>query len=427
MFCYYSYDETFNCTIVNVLFSYEDINTTVILFVNNYSYPISIAEGIGFIQLPGQVNFDNDSCVQFNGNNNFNPTNTSNIQAINNIPHEIYRTYDIEMYYHNGTRFVVTLMNNGQAIVGKNVTISICGINYTKITDENGSASIALELTSGIYNVTTTYLDENNHTVIIQNTVTIYTTIISQDLIKIQGNASQFKATFLDPQGNPLQYTSVTFNINGILYNRTTNENGTAGLNINLSPGEYIITSINPINGEMASNNIIVLPRIIENYDLTKYYKNDSQYVVKVLDDLGNPVGAGENVTFNICGMVYTRQTNSTGHAKLNINLSPGDYVITAEYLGCMVSNNIKVLPILSADDLTKRYGNSTPFSVYLVDSIGNPYSNQEITFNIDGNFYHRLTDQYGVARLNINLNPGQYIITSSFNGSSIANHITIY
>ncbi|WP_407378720.1 lectin like domain-containing protein [Methanobrevibacter sp.] len=426
MSSYYSYDDVFDCTIVNVLFSSEYVNTTVNLFVNNVAYPVSIVDGIGFIQLPGFFNLNNGAYVQFNGDNNFNSVSSSEILFMNSISHDIYRTYDIEMYYHNGTRFVVTLMNNGQAVVGKNVIISINGVDYSRVTNESGSVSIALGLNSGIYNVTTSYVDENNQTVIIRNTVTICTTIISQDLVKIFGNASQFEATFLDHQGNPLQYTSVTFNINGVFYNRTTNNVGTAVLNINLNPGEYIITSINPINGEVVSNNIIVLSRIIENYNLVKYYRNDSQYVIKILDDLGNPVGAGENVNFNINGVIYTRQTNSSGHVKLNINLSPGNYIITAEYLGCMVSNTITVLPILYADDLTKRYGETTPFSVCLLDNVGNPYSNQKVTFNINGVFYDRTTDINGIARLNINLGPGQYIITSSFNGSSIANNIYV-
>ena len=42
------------------------------------------------------------------------------------------------------------------------------------------------------------------------------------------------------------------------------------------------------------------------------------------------------------------------------------------------------------------------------------------------GVFYERTTDASGIARLNINLMPGEYIITSSYNGSNIANRITL-
>lgn len=40
--------------------------------------------------------------------------------------------------------------------------------------------------------------------------------------------------------------TKVKFNINGVLYTRETNGEGVAKLNINLNPGEYILTSIHP-------------------------------------------------------------------------------------------------------------------------------------------------------------------------------------
>ena len=46
---------------------------------------------------------------------------------------------------------------------------------------------------------------------------------------------------------------------------------------------------------------------------------------------------------------------------------------------------------------------------------------------NIHGVIYERTTDNNGVASLNIKLQAGRYIITSSFNGCNLANTITIY
>ena len=137
-------------------------------------------------------------------------------------------------------------------------------------------------------------------------------------------------------------------------------------------------------------------------------------------------VGTGENVTFNINGVFYTRTTNESGIAKLNLNLPPGDYVITAEYKGCKVSNNIKVLPVLSAEDITMKYRDGTKFVATLVDGQGKPYAEQTVQFNINGVLYNRVTDSSGQAKLNINLIAGQYIITSSYNGANIANTVTV-
>ena len=72
------------------------------------------------------------------------------------------------------------------------------------------------------------------------------------------------------------------------------------------------------------------------------------------------------------------------------------------------------------------KYRDGTQFKATLVDAQGKPYAGQSVTFNINGVFYNRQTDGIGTARLNINLMPGEYIITSSYNGSSIANKISI-
>ena len=211
------------------------------------------------------------------------------------------------------------------------------------------------------------------------------------------------------------------------MYDRKiTGNGGLAKLNINLDQGEYIITVINRNTSEMTANTITVIPRIIENSNITKYFRNATQYTVKVIGDDGNPGGAGEVVKFNINGVFYERTTNESGIAKLNINLNPGDYIITAEYNGSSVSNSIKVLPVLTGEDLTKKYGDSTPFEAKLVDGEGNPYSNQTVEFNINGVFYYRTTDSDGVAKLNINLQAGEYIITSSYEYAITSNKITV-
>ncbi|WP_296862405.1 hypothetical protein [uncultured Methanobrevibacter sp.] len=94
--------------------------------------------------------------------------------------------------------------------------------------------------------------------------------------------------------------------------------------------------------------------------------------------------------------------------------------------MGCAVSNNIKILPVLNTTDIRMKYRDGTQFKATLVDGLGKPYADQNVTFNINGVLYNRPTDSSGTAKLNINLMPGEYIITSSYNGSSISNKITI-
>ena len=332
---------------------------------------------------------------------------------------------DVEKYYNGTERFVVTVTNfQGNPVVNQSVNITINGRTYTKNTDENGTASIALGLNSGVYNVTTA-IDNNTF---VDSVVTILSTVNGTDVVKMYGNATQYYATFLDSEGKYLaDGTTVKFNINGVMYERKVSGNkGLAKLNINLPAGEYVITAMNLVTGEKAANNITVLSTITENKDITKFYRNATQYTVKIIGEDGNVVGAGEPVTFNINGVFYTRETDEFGIAKLNINLPPGDYVITAEYKGCKVSNDIKVLSVLTADDISMKYYDGTQFVATLVDGQGKPYAQQTIRFNINGVFYNKVTDSFGQAKLNINLLPGEYIITSSYNGLNTANKITI-
>ena len=45
------------------------------------------------------------------------------------------------------------------------------------------------------------------------------------------------------------------------------------------------MVTTNPVTGETKENSITVLSRFAENNDLVKYFRNASQYVVKVLGD----------------------------------------------------------------------------------------------------------------------------------------------
>ena len=299
---------------------------------------------------------------------------------------------------------------------------------YAPVKD--GKATLDLpELAPGNHTVTVTYTgDKKYDSANATQTITVEEdihTVVAENLTKVEKAPDRFEALFTDAKGNPLANTDVTFELNGQKYTRTTDANGKAGLAINLIAGNYTIVTSNPVTGQSVTNTITVLPRL-EGSDLTKYFRNASQYRVKVYDDNGNPVKAGEIVTFNINGVFYNRTTGNDGFVQLSINLIPGDYIITAQYKGCQIANNIKVLPILSAKDLTKKYGVPGAFETKLVDGQGKAYANQAITFNINGVLYTRNTNSDGIAKLNINLMPGQYIITSVYGNAAISNTVTV-
>ncbi len=423
--------ETYLITGTNIK-SYENFNFEYIVTLKNHSNKTIQNQKITF-KVDGKTytnttNQNGQTKITLNlKKGNYTITATyQNITTTNKLEIIAYdleqiESQDLEMYYKDGSRFTIRLTENNKPLTNKTVTFKINGASYTRTTNNDGYAGIAINLNSGKHNITTQY---NNLTK--QNTITIKTTITGNNITKIFRNDTQYYATFYNQKGEPLKNTPIYFNINGVFYTRTTNNNGTAKLNINLNPGKYIITATNPETTEQHSNTITVLSKIQENNDLTKYYKNESQYIVKIIKSNGQTAGAGEKVTFNINGVFYTRTTNETGHVKMNINLQPGTYIITAEYEGCQASNNIKVLPTIQAQDLTKKYRTTNPFEAKLLDKQGKPQANEKVTFNINGVFYTRTTNNNGTAKLNINLQPGTYIITSQYNDAITSNTIKI-
>ena len=325
-------------------------------------------------------------------------------------------TEDLVKIYKNDSRFEANV-----GVANETVTFEINGETYNRTSNENGTASIAINLEPGNYTIKTTF----NGTTIV-NTITVLPTLIAEDLVKCYRNASQFYISLIDGASNLVVGKNITMNINGVFYNRTTNENGTAKLNINLEPGEYILTGIDPLTGLQMSYNITVLPTLIAD-NLVKYFRNASQFYIDLIDGEGNPV-SGVNITMNINGVFYNRTTNENGTARLNINLNPGEYILTAidPLTGLQMSYIITVLPTLNAIDLEMRYKDGSTFNVTVLDGQGNPLKEAAVTFNINGVFYTRYTDSYGIARLNINLMAGEYIITSEHDGMRIANTITI-
>ena len=252
-------------------------------------------------------------------------------------------------------------------------------------------------------------------------------TVYGEDIVKVFKNDTQYFATFKDNEGNYLKNgTVVHFEVNDIFYDRQVGDNGMAKLNINLPQGVYVINTTNPVTNESIINSITVISRLVENNHLTKHYKNDAPYSVKVLDDVGNPVGEGTEVKFNIEGIFYTAKTNGQGIANLDIDLVPGGYVVTAEYYGCYVSNYIRVLPVIYARDLNMKYLDGSQFIATIYEDFDKPLVNNTVRFYINGVRYNHTTDEMGQAKLNINLNEGTYDITTSYGDTEITNKITV-
>ncbi len=64
-------------------------------------------------------------------------------------------------------------------------------------------------------------------------------------------------------------------------------------------------------------------------------------------------------------------------------------------------------------NDTTLYFRNGTQYVAKFLDGNGKALANTDVKFNINGVFYTRVTDENGIARLNIRLDPASYIITA--------------
>ena len=149
-----------------------------------------------------------------------------NITNINDTRINTYlNSSDVVKYYHGPERYGVYLFDDGgNALSNMNVSFILNGMTYKRITNDYGYASMGINLNSGNYSISClfngdTYYKPCN----CNNWIFVNSTIFADDLIKYFRNSSQYYSLFFSANGAPLVNTTVTFNINGVFYNRTTN------------------------------------------------------------------------------------------------------------------------------------------------------------------------------------------------------------
>lgn len=305
----------------------------------------------------------------------------SGIDDINNVTYSksedtrepVIYGEDLSMYYKNGSRYEVSIYQDGKIINSQNndskVIFNVNGVNYTKEL-VNGKASIGINLNPGNYTITTFY-HYTDGLATKTNNIEVLSTILANDVFKFFRNGTQYCAKFLDGCGSPLVNASVIFNINGVFYKKQTDDNGMARLNINLFPGEYILTAIH-LNGEEKANIIKVLTTISAE-DISLIENKSGVFVLKTHD-------GARNVSITINGVEYIVQTDDGGVATLNVSLSKGNHAVLSKNLnsGEEIFNTIYVMEDPAFIKYYSIYGVS-PDGKYIM-AIGRPSAAGELS-----------------------------------------------
>ena len=409
----------------------SDATGDVTVSVDGKEYNVAIENGKAVKTISGLKADDYTVTVKYAGDNNYNEATADAEFSVSKISDYNMDISVPEIKEGVNSTISVDLPKDATGTV----TVEIDGKKYTANVIDGTANVIVSGLSAGDYNITTVYsgdakydsMTKKGNITVIPN---VNVNLDVSDVEMIYHDGSRLIAKLTDFQGKPIVNATIYFSINGVTYAKTTDANGTASIGLNLESGAYPV--IVDYNGSASyskiSKNITVTinPSIIAD-DLVKMYKNDTKFSAKFLGSDGK-VLADTQIKFNINGVLYSRITNNDGVGSLAINLRPGEYVLTAynPVTGEQQGFNITVKSLIVTQDLTKYYMNASSFQATIYDKNGSLAVGKNVTFNINGVFYTRTTDENGVASLAINLRPGEYIITTIYEELDIGNNVVV-
>ena len=331
---------------------------------------------------------------------------------------------DVTKYYKGSKKYTATFLDiNGNPLKNTNVKITLNGVSYTKKTNTNGVASLAVNLKPGTYKVVANNPKTGYK---LTNTFKVLSTISAKDISKVYTDGRKFYATFLKSTGKVLANKNIKFKLNGKTFTKKTNSKGVASLSlVSLKVGTHKITSYNT-DGLTKTKTIKVVKSTTSSLTASDYtfLKSDSKTIkVKLLNKFGYAPGAGKVITFKVNGKSYTVKTNSKGIASLKLpSLKNGVYTVNYKFAGnafykaSSAKSKVTILPSKTPTFTVKStttfgYGAGTSFELALTSG-SVALANKNVTLKVDGKEYTKNTDSKGIISLPIDLAVGKHTIT---------------
>jgi hypothetical protein len=381
----------------------EDATGYVIVNVDGTDYGINLTAGDKSVTIPIKGTGDYTADVIYLGDEKYlgnatsvdfhvssNKTSPNIAAEVDNVP--VGEDVQVKVIIPEGGDGNVTVI-----VDNKNVTVPVTG----------GENIITIPgVSEGTHDVNISYSGNDQYEPQdLTKSVTVFKSVISEDLTRGWDSPYDYKAEFLDKNGHVLAYTDVQFTVNGKTYTIKTDSQGIAYLDTSkLAVGKYDITSINPVTGEKRSNSVTIVKRLLENKDITMDFVDGTYYTVLAIGDDGKPVGEGEFVDIYVHTIHYSCRTNKDGYARLKINLNPGKYTITAEYKNTKVSNKLVIKQTLKLVKKTVKVkkGKKLVLKAKLKWSNGKAIKGKIIKFKFKGKTYKAKTNSKGIAKVTI-------------------------
>lgn len=246
--------------------------------------------------------------------------------------------------------------DNNHIEANETINVAIDGVDYSGLSDFTGAVYVPTDvLTPGKHYMTVKFpgtgsLKESTWSTMLQvgeekekqATVIQLNNMTTKSLTNGNiRNGEYFVFNLTDANGNPIANKTVQIGFNGKVYNKTTNENGSARLQVNLVRDGGYTFAISFLGDEdyNASFNVAKITVVKQKGSLTAPNKSFKASATKTLtttfkDDKGQVV-SGRKVTFTVNGKTYTAKTNSKGVATVKVSLSTKKtYAYTVKFAG---------------------------------------------------------------------------------------------
>ena len=315
-----------------------------------------------------------------------------------------------------------------------NVTLSINGKEIgTKTLDSDGKTRFNVEFGAGEQTITAAYSGDGEHySSTNSSTYKFYnstTYIGGSDMTVYYGYGGTYTVKLFDSKG-AIAGKKLTFVLNNVYYNRTTDANGEATISIDLAIGSHVVTVSFTADDEYPSasttNNINVLSSISAT-DMKRGHYSDYDYQATFFNSAGGRL-ANSNVQFIVNGVTYDVVTDANGVANLHADLSVGTYSVTiVSPSGEELQRTATIVQrIQENSDLNMYYDDGSSFTVRVYGDDGNIAVGQTVLFRVNGITYTENSNANGYASLKINLAHKSYTMSVDFKGENAKNKIVV-
>jgi len=326
---------------------------------------------------------------------------------------------------------------NGIGLPDKTISVQTNEFEQNVTTNDEGIAIFKFSNAAGTYEVNISF--EGDEIYAPSSAITEIIILKSSTELKVPSvrsyltNATYIFATLVDSEGNPIANKKLTFNVNGTVYNGTTNGQGVAKIKIPTKIGNYDVLvkfegDANYYNSSASSNVKITKMKVSIISPSVWSYMTQNTYLKIYLKDVYGRGLSNKTVTVKISKKTYNLCTDANGMAKLKIQRKVGTYNCTISFKATgsyyAASNSSKVVitkmpTIIKAPKISFSSTLNGYLRINLTNKNGKGLGNRTIYISIPSikKVYKVKTNAKGIAKFKFN-GPKSYNITVKYKGN---------